>query len=59
VKSYTVRDIIRENAEKDPSYCPYCMNCPGLVRMVKVAPLYWRCGCGAMHDDRTQPKEST
>jgi hypothetical protein len=44
---------VRMNAEKDPSYCPYCMRCPGLVRMKKIAEFFWRCVCGAEHDERT------
>jgi hypothetical protein len=43
---------VRFNAERDPSYCPYCMRCTGLVRMRKVEDFYWRCGCGAEHDER-------
>ena len=45
---------VRHNAEKDPSYCPYCMRCAGLVRMVKVQPFLWGCLCGAVHDERDQ-----
>lgn len=44
--------LVKENALKDPNYAPYCLRCPGLVRMVKVEPLYWRCRCGAQHDER-------
>lgn len=40
------------NAEKDPTYCPYCMRCSGLIRMVKVEHLLWECKCGAIHDER-------
>ena len=43
--------LVKENALKDPNYAPYCLRCPGLVRMVKVEPLYWRCRCGAQHDE--------
>jgi hypothetical protein len=46
---------VRENAEKDPAYCPYCLRCPGLVRMRKVSAFYWRCSCGAEHDERITP----
>jgi hypothetical protein len=46
------KSIIRENAEKDPTYCPYCGPCPGLIRMYKVEPFLWRCHCGAVHDER-------
>lgn len=46
-------DQIVENAIKDPTYCPYCMRCPGLVRMRKVDQFLWYCGrCGAIHDAR-------
>lgn len=47
-----LHNIIVENAKKNPAYCPYCLRCTGLVRMVKVEPLYWRCKCGAQHDER-------
>jgi hypothetical protein len=43
---------VRENAEKDPNYRPYCMRCKKMPRMEKVAPFYWRCACGAEHDVR-------
>ena len=43
---------IRFNAEGNPNYAPYCMRCPGLIRMKKVKPFYWRCQCGAEHDER-------
>ena len=46
------RQIIISNATRDPNYCPYCGRCRGLVRMWKVAPMYWKCGCGAEHDER-------
>lgn len=49
------KSIIRLNTEEDPNYCPYCGRCPGLVRMVKVEPFYWRCRCGAEHDEREKP----
>jgi len=47
-----MRSQVRQNAEKDPSYCPYCLRCPGLVRMEKIEPFLWRCWCGAIHDER-------
>jgi hypothetical protein len=50
---------VRLNAEKDPNYLPYCMRCPRLVRMRKVAPFYWRCECGAEHDERVNVEYST
>jgi hypothetical protein len=51
------KSIVRRNAEEDPSYCPYCMRCQGLVRMKKTdVPFLWRCSCGAIGDDRT-PEE--
>lgn len=46
------RDIIFRNVDKDPSYAPYSMRCPGLVRMRKVDHLFWRCPCGAKCDYR-------
>lgn len=45
---------VRINAEKDPTYRPYCMRCPRLVRMKRVEPFYWRCACGAEHDERRE-----
>jgi hypothetical protein len=42
---------------RDPDYAPYCMRCARLVRMVRVEPLYWRCECGAEHDDRPRKAE--
>jgi hypothetical protein len=47
------KSIVRLNAEKDPSYCPYCCRCSGLVRMVKIESFYWECHCGAKHDERS------
>ena len=44
--------IVRSLAEKDPAYCPYCLNCQGLVRMKLVEPFLWKCTCGASHDER-------
>lgn len=43
--------IIKQKAEKDPNYCPYCIRCNGL-RKQKVEHLYWKCKCGAEHDER-------
>lgn len=49
--------IIRQNAEKDSSYRPYCMPCPGLIRMQCIEPFYWKCRqCGSEYDERT-PEE--
>ncbi len=53
-----IKSQVLLNAEKDPSYAPYCMRCPRLVRMVKVEPFFWRCKCGAMHDERPPIKLS-
>src|SRR5208337_3521961 len=50
----SVQALIREKAERDPTYAPYCMRCAGFVRMRRVAPFYWRCECGAEHDSRTE-----
>ena len=49
---------VRINAEEDPDYCPYCLRCSATVRMKKVEPFYWRCACGAEHDERTTPPAS-
>lgn len=46
------REVILRNVEEDPSYAPYCMRCPGLVRMRVVERHYWRCRCGAQADYR-------
>lgn len=43
---------VRINAEKDKSYCPYCLRCQRLVRMAKLADFLWQCKCGAIHDER-------
>lgn len=43
---------VRDNALRDPAYAPYCGRCPGLVRMRRVEFLFWRCTCGAEHDER-------
>jgi len=48
------RDVILRNVEKNPHYAPYCMRCPGLVRMRVVERHYWRCHCGAQCDYRTE-----
>jgi hypothetical protein len=49
-----VKSVVRMNAEKDPTYRPYCMRCDGLVRMQIVEPLLWKCHCGAIHDEREE-----
>ena len=41
-----------------PAICPYCLRCSATVRMKKVEPFYWRCACGAEHDERTTPPAS-
>lgn len=47
-------------AEADPHYAPYCMRCPGLLRMRKIELHYWRCGCGAqsgqLHSRQADPR---
>lgn len=48
-----MKSIVRQNAEKDPHYRPYCLRCPGLVRMDTLQPFLWKCRCGAIHDERT------
>jgi hypothetical protein len=52
-----MKSIIRENAEKDPNYAPYCGGCDRLHRMTKVEPFLWNHYCGAVHDER-QPMEN-
>lgn len=44
--------VIASNFNSDPSYCPYCGRCPGLVRMKLVEPYLWTHSCGAVHDER-------
>lgn len=46
------RAVILDNVAKDPSYTPYCLRCKELVRMKRIAPLHWRCSCGAQCDLR-------
>lgn len=50
--------FLREKAEGDPTYRPYCMRCRGLVRMTIVAPFYWRCACGGECDCRVFASDS-
>ena len=46
------RDVILRNEVTRPGYAPYCMRCPGLVRMCVIEPRYWCCRCGAQCDYR-------
>lgn len=46
------RDVILRNVRRDPHYAPYCMRCPGLVRMRVIEHCYWQCTCGAVCDYR-------
>jgi hypothetical protein len=46
------KSIIRINAEKDSTYRPYCMRCREFIRMNIVSRFYWKCKCGAEHDER-------
>jgi hypothetical protein len=48
----TRESIVLRNAIERPGYSPYCMRCPGLVRMRQVGHMHWRCTCGAEHDER-------
>lgn len=50
-------DIVRRNASADPEYCPYCLKCETFVRMKKIEKLYWKCKCGAEHDEREHSGE--
>jgi hypothetical protein len=49
------REVILRNEAADLHYAPYCLPCPGLVRMRKIEPHYWRCRCGAECDYRAVP----
>jgi hypothetical protein len=40
------------NALLTEDYSPYCLRCSGAVRMRPVERFYWRCKCGAQHDER-------
>ena len=51
-KGNPMTDQILFNVAKDPTYCPYCLRCPRLVRMKLVEPYYWNCSCGAECDLR-------
>lgn len=52
-----MKSLVRINAEQDPAYSPYCMRCPGLVRMAHIEPYYWRCSrCKSEHDERGENK---
>lgn len=44
--------VIIRNATTDPMYRPWCKDCRGLVRMQIVERFFWRCPCGAEHDER-------
>jgi hypothetical protein len=48
------KSIVRINAEKNSNYCPYCLRCSGLVRMKKITAFFWKCKCGAVHDERSK-----
>jgi len=45
---------IARNVERDPNYRPYCMRCPGLIRMRRIEHMLWTCNCGAIHDQRSK-----
>lgn len=55
VLAVTEGSVVRENAERDPKYRPYCLRCDDLMpRMEIIEPFFWRCArCGAEHDERT------
>jgi len=46
------RNLVRRNAERDPTYSPYCLRCTSMARMTRAEPFLWRCACGAVHDAR-------
>jgi len=52
------KSLVRENAERDPSYRPYCLRCRTMERMEKKSDLYWRCQhCGAEHEEPPMPAD--
>lgn len=51
--------LVRRNAEAAPNYRPYCLRCSGLRRMERVEPFFWRCRCGAEHDEREPTSAAT
>lgn len=50
-------DQVRINAEKDPTYAPYCLRCRTMERMKIVEPFLWSCACGAICDERVPLRE--
>jgi hypothetical protein len=46
------KSIVRQNAEADSSYRPFCLRCSSWKRMEIIEPMLWRCACGAEHDER-------
>jgi hypothetical protein len=46
------KSIVRQNAEQNANYAPYCLKCTSFDRMKKIEAFYWRCPCGAEHDER-------
>lgn len=56
----STRSQVRENAEKNLFYRPYCLRCPTFTRMKIVERFLWRCAsCGAVHDERLSEQEGT
>lgn len=45
---------VRVNAEKDPTYAPYCLRCRTMERMKIVERFLWRCACGNTCDERKE-----
>lgn len=45
-------DTAIDNRIADPAYCPYCLNCSGIDRMVQESPWFWTHRCGARVDMR-------
>jgi Zn finger protein HypA/HybF involved in hydrogenase expression len=55
---YSITSIVRQNAEREPNYAPYCLRCNTIRRMTKVEQFFWRCSqCGAEHDERTDTNQ--
>ncbi len=52
-----MKSIVRQNAEKDPKYAPYCLKCTRMGRMYKIEPFLWQCPCGAVHDERMEDEK--
>lgn len=53
IRICSMKSQVRYNAEKDPAYCPYCLRCRSIKRMVMIVAMLWECSdCSARHDER-------